>query len=535
MDLGTMAQKVQAGEYTGVQQLRSDFKLVISNCRTYNRVGVSDEAGQFLDAAAKLELEGDALFDAALAPDGGSGQRRRAPPKVFVAGSASGRTKPRADTEQPSPAPRPPASSPRKKKQPSSSTAPKVESDVFEECPHCAPGSGKAKGHKGRHVSTVKATLPDGHKPRPTGRAPKGKRWDGTGWVSTETGEGQAKRPPAPQPGEDPSGRINLVSAPSPRPPASSPRKAKQPPQPQPSSTPTAPAKASPAKINSQPDQTVSRTAPCTACGGDVGSDQLTHPNLPGSLLCDECHERVSRPFKRDEEGIETCCRWCGYGGELMLCDECPSTFCKGCISRNIGAEELSELEKTKDDWACLRCNPSQVQSKKLVFSRPPAQPKLTDDSPPPVSARPGSASDTGASAAAPAAAQPPKALDAYKLFCAEQRAKGDLPRAVPEQSKVIGQRWRDVSPGHKARLEEQAKAQKAARQAWLATDTGKAWAEADKATKQENKRKKEEQELEKSAKMSAEASWIAARRKDKKVRLSLAPTHQRLTMPAEQ
>ena len=376
MDLGTMAQKVQAGEYTGVQQLRSDFKLVISNCRTYNRVGVSDEAGQFLDAAAKLELEGDALFDAALAPDGGSGQRRRAPPKVFVAGSASGRTKPRADTEQPSPAPRPPASSPRKKKQPSSSTAPKVESDVFEECPHCAPGSGKAKGHKGRHVSTVKvkATLPDGHKPRPAGRAPKGKRWDGTGWVSAGTGEGQAKRPPAPQPGEDPSGRINLVSAPSPRPPASSPRKAKQPPQPLPSSTPTAPAKAFPAKINSQPDQTVSRTAPCTACGGDVGSDQLTHPNLPGSLLCDECHERVSRPFKRDEEGIETCCRWCGYGGELMLCDECPSTFCKGCISRNIGAEELSELEKTKDDWACLRCNPSQVQSKKLVFSRPPAQ-----------------------------------------------------------------------------------------------------------------------------------------------------------------
>ena len=356
MDLGTMAQKVQAGEYTGVKQLRSDFKLVISNCRTYNRVGVSNEAGQFLDAAAKLELEGDALFDAALAPDGDSGQRRRAPPKVFVAGSASGRTKPRADTEQPSPAPRPPASSPRKKKQPSSSAAPKVKSDVFEECPHCPPGSGKAKGHKGRHVAKAKAkaTLPDGHKPRPAGRAPKGKRWDGTGWVSAGTGEGEAKRPPAPQPG--------------------APRKAKL-----------------------------------------------------------------------------------------------------------------------------------------------------------------GSGLSAGASAAT-AAAQPPKALNAYALFGAEQRAKGDLPRgAVTEQSKVIGQRWRDVSPGHKARLEEQAKAQKAARQAWLATDTGKAWAEADKVTKQENKRKKEEQELEKSAKMSAEASWIAARRKDKKVRLSPSPTPQHLTMPAEQ
>ena len=116
--------------------------------------------------------------------------------------------------------------------------------------------------------------------------------------------------------------------------------------------------------------------SPCTACGGDAGSDELTHPNLPGSLLCDECHERVSRPFRRGGDDVETCCRWCGYGGELVLCDEagCPSTFCKGCISRNIGAEELSALEKTKDNWACLRCNPSQVQSKKLVFKTPPAQ-----------------------------------------------------------------------------------------------------------------------------------------------------------------
>ena len=312
----------------------------------------ADHIENFETRKAKREVE---LKDSQGASADGQGIGEEV--KVFVAGSASGRTKPRADTEQPSPAPRPPASSPRKKKQPSSSAAPKVKSDVFEECPHCPPGSGKAKGHKGRHVAKAKAkaTLPDGHKPRPAGRAPTGKRWDGTGWVSAGTGEGEAKRPPAPQPG--------------------APRKAKL-----------------------------------------------------------------------------------------------------------------------------------------------------------------GSGLSAGASAAATAAAQPPKALNAYALFGAEQRAKGDLPRgAVTEQSKVIGQRWRDVSPGHKARLEEQAKAQKAARQAWLATDTGKAWAEADKVTKQENKRKKEEQELETSAKMSAEASWIAARRKDKKVRLSPSPTPQHLTMPAEQ
>ena len=141
--------------------------------------------------------------------------------------------------------------------------------------------------------------------------------------------------------------------------------------------------KALPGVKTKQSDLIVS---PCTACGGGVGSDQLTHPDLPGSLLlCDECHERVRRPFKRDEDGNEVCCRWCGYGGELMLCDRCPSSFCKGCLSRNIGAAELSALEKTKDSWECLRCNPSQVQSKKLVFStaKSDGEQAQLDDPPP--------------------------------------------------------------------------------------------------------------------------------------------------------
>ena len=98
-----------------------------------------------------------------------------------------------------------------------------------------------------------------GHKPRPRGRAPKGKRWDGTGRVSAGTGEGQAKRPPAPQPGEDPSGRVNLRERPSaaPRPSASSPRKA---------------GKALPAKTK-QSDPIVS---PCT--GSDGEQAQLDDP-----------------------------------------------------------------------------------------------------------------------------------------------------------------------------------------------------------------------------------------------------------------
>ena len=37
MDLATMAKKVQAGEYKGVEQLQTAFKLMISNCNKYNR------------------------------------------------------------------------------------------------------------------------------------------------------------------------------------------------------------------------------------------------------------------------------------------------------------------------------------------------------------------------------------------------------------------------------------------------------------------------------------------------------------------
>lgn len=37
-------------------------------------------------------------------------------------------------------------------------------------------------------------------------------------------------------------------------------------------------------------------------------------------------------------------CRWCGDGGDLLLCDSCNNAFCKGCIRRNLGRKELSEI-----------------------------------------------------------------------------------------------------------------------------------------------------------------------------------------------
>ena len=48
MDLGAMARKVSADEYTSVGNLQSDFDLMISNCEEYKHAPVSDTV--FADA-----------------------------------------------------------------------------------------------------------------------------------------------------------------------------------------------------------------------------------------------------------------------------------------------------------------------------------------------------------------------------------------------------------------------------------------------------------------------------------------------------
>ena len=95
----------------------------------------------------------------------------------------------------------------------------------------------------------------------------------------------------------------------------------------------------------------------CTGCGSECGVDKTFHPDIPGSLLCGECHERISsNPFRiRRSETNEDRCRWCGDGGDLLLCDDCPSAFCNRCISRNMGEEGLRELTASDptEQWSC--------------------------------------------------------------------------------------------------------------------------------------------------------------------------------------
>ena len=102
MDLARMAQKVQAEQYTSVADLHADFHLIIANCKDYNRIGVTEGAEVFVDAAEALEKFGDALFEAVTEPQcdmwaqlqaflAVRPKRERAPPKQFLAGPASGR------------------------------------------------------------------------------------------------------------------------------------------------------------------------------------------------------------------------------------------------------------------------------------------------------------------------------------------------------------------------------------------------------------------------------------------------------------
>ena len=75
MDLATMAKKVQAGEYKGVEQLQTDFKLMISNCKKYNsKKSVDEEAAEqaerLRDYAQQMEEFGNDLIKAVIGDAG---------------------------------------------------------------------------------------------------------------------------------------------------------------------------------------------------------------------------------------------------------------------------------------------------------------------------------------------------------------------------------------------------------------------------------------------------------------------------------
>jgi hypothetical protein len=69
----------------------------------------------------------------------------------------------------------------------------------------------------------------------------------------------------------------------------------------------------------------------------------------------------LSQPSCAQEEGFEMQCRWCGMGGDIVGCDHCISSYCEGCIKRNLGKKVLTAV-KNNDDWHCYSCKPSPIK-----------------------------------------------------------------------------------------------------------------------------------------------------------------------------
>ena len=74
----------------------------------------------------------------------------------------------------------------------------------------------------------------------------------------------------------------------------------------------------------------------------EAASGIFRHPLL-GVVMCKQCSSYYDDgDWVKDEEGFDTFCRWCGQGGDIILCDKCTHAFCKKCLQVNSLFLELS-------------------------------------------------------------------------------------------------------------------------------------------------------------------------------------------------
>ncbi|ESN97767.1 hypothetical protein HELRODRAFT_114133, partial [Helobdella robusta] len=93
--------------------------------------------------------------------------------------------------------------------------------------------------------------------------------------------------------------------------------------------------------------------------------DYHRHPVLK-VLICRKCYYwYTSAEVDQDSEGTDEQCRWCRQGGDLICCDFCHNSFCKGCIRRNLGRKELNSILDSDEcsKWKCYVCNPKPLLS----------------------------------------------------------------------------------------------------------------------------------------------------------------------------
>lgn len=111
-----------------------------------------------------------------------------------------------------------------------------------------------------------------------------------------------------------------------------------------------------------KPEDIEDKVLHCTCCqkqvtNQDANQSAQRHPLL-GVLICKPCKQFYSDgEWTKDEEGSFEYCRWCGNGGDLILCDKCPESYCKRCVQRNFGRKFLSSMSDSSE-WACFICDP---------------------------------------------------------------------------------------------------------------------------------------------------------------------------------
>jgi len=112
----------------------------------------------------------------------------------------------------------------------------------------------------------------------------------------------------------------------------------------------------------------------CTTCFKVVSmvlgtAGGLWRHALLGVASCKKCRDfyKDGSDWEKDDEGLDIYCRWCGQGGEIILCDKCPKAFCRTCVQRNMGRQRLKEVT-TSDEWKCFCCDPKQLYEKTALY-----------------------------------------------------------------------------------------------------------------------------------------------------------------------